>query len=215
MRNLAVVARLAIAAVAGEDDDIAFVALTDGSLHGNRVYDAAVEHWLAVDLHDFAHIGQRAGCLHDVEGTLRVVAFREIFGLPRLAVGHNHFVDRRTMEKRVEIEREQLVGQTVVEQVGIEDAAFCQQVAQADVVVLLHHVDVRITRASGLSADVRHAVAGACRHRHDVGELHAMLHEGIEHPAREDAAHAAAFEYQTCLAIYLYHTDMGIISLQR
>ena len=208
-------ARLAIAAVAGEDDDVALVALTDGSLHGNRVNDAAVEHRFAVDLHDFADIGQRARCLHDVERTLRVMAFREIFGLPRLAVGHNHFVDRRTMEKRIEVEREQLVGQAVIEQVGIEDAAFCQQVAQADVVVFLHHVDVRIARASGLSADVRHAVAGACRHRHDVGELHTMLHKSIEHPAREDAAHAAAFEYQTCFVINLHHPDMGKIWLQR
>ena len=46
------------------------------------------------------------------------------------------------MEERVEVEGEQLVGQSVVEQVGVEDAAFRQQVTQTDVIVLLHHIDV-------------------------------------------------------------------------
>ena len=176
----------------------------DAADDGDAVHDAAVEHRDAVDLGNLGHEGQRTAGLGNARQPLVVVTLRKIHGAPRAAVGSHHLKRGRVLLIRLIVEGNNLLGKTLVEDFRVEDATVDNEAAQRDVVVLLQHVDIRVAGAARLTTHIRQSVASACRHGDDIGEVHLVLHQRVEHARSEHATHASALEHQSCIGCNLH-----------
>ena len=121
---------------------------------------------------------------------------REVFGTPGETIGHYHLVECIGVEICVIVVGNQLVGKTVVEQLGVEYAALGNEVAHADIVVFHEHVDVGHTRPARLRTHIGKSVARSCRYGHNIAEPHAILHKCVKHATGEHSAHTSALKYQ-------------------
>ena len=103
------------------------MAQCDGSLHGDAVDDASVEHGRAVDIGDGGHEGEAGrGQGETVEAGWVARGLGEVVGTAREAVGRDHLEGEappRIAVVGVVVVGDQLVGEALVEQVGVEDAA--------------------------------------------------------------------------------------------
>ena len=213
MGNLVVTTLLAVATVTGEYQYVVLIPAFLGTAQGDAVDDATIEHGDSVDGDHLAHIRQTARRHHDVERTLTVVVLCEIHGAPSQTVGGDHLKVGRVLEVCIKVEGYQLVGEGIIEQLAVEDAPLGEQMSQPHIVVTGKKVDIGYARTTQLTAEVRHAVAGTSRDRHRIREIELMHHEGVEHTTGKHAAHAASFQYQSCLVVYC-HNHLTYICLQ-
>ena len=185
------------AAVARHDDHIGRIAHVDGTHHRDAVDDAAVEHRYAVDIGNTRHVRQRRRRLNNGRQPAGIVLLSEIAGAAGETVGGHHLERSGILPIRLVVEGDYLVGETLIEDVGVEDAALGEETLQRDIAVLTEHVDVRIAGATRLAAHIAQSVAGTCRHGDDVWEVEVVLHKGVEHARGEHPAHASALEHQS------------------
>ena len=193
----AVVRGVAVAPVACQNDDVESVARSDGPLDRYGVDDASVEHRFAVDIRDGAYVGQAARSPCQLDETLRVARLGEVAGSARAAIRRDDLEHLSAPEVRLEIERQQLVRHPVVDGLLVKDAVLLPQVAEADVVEPVEHVDICLLRAATLAADIGQPVARPGRHADAISEVDAPVEQVVEHAAGEDAAHPAALQYKS------------------
>ena len=190
-----------VAAVARGHYHVEGMARGDGALDGDAVHDAAVEHRFAVHVHDGADKGQTTRSLGNLDEALAVAALGEVARLARAGTRGDHLEGGRIPEAGIVVEGQDLVGQAVVHELAVEDAALGDEVFQADVLVFLEHVNVALLGPPALLADIRKAIAGPRRNAHGIVEIDMVVEEIVKHTAGEDTAHSPAFKDESRLFI--------------
>lgn len=193
--SLDVHGRSAVTAVAGENNHVEAVSRVERALYGDGIDDAAVKHRRVVHLDDGADERHAAGGLDDVKEAFLVFLLAEIVGPSGPAVGRDHLKSAGMLEVGVVVEGQDFVGNRIVHEFLVQDAALAPYMPEADEVVFLHQVDAGHLGASALMADVGNAVAGAGGNCNAVGEIYVVVEQVVECAAGEDAAHSAAFQH--------------------
>ena len=196
-RKIKVLIRLAIALIACQDQDQPIAALLERVPDRNSVANASIHHRHAIHISDRAKDRQRARGLADRQQTIPVPLLLQIFGLARQAIAHHHLESLRRLEEGVIIERIIALRINIENVIQINIPPASQEMAPADVIVMLQQVDVAETRAAALSRDIRDAITRSCRDTDRIGKTDAMIHKAIEHADGEDAAHAASLQNQS------------------
>ena len=130
--------------------------------------------------------------------------FGEILGTPRQTVGCNHLKVGCMLEKLIVIERNELVGETIIQQFLIQDTSLGEQITQAQIIVLAQEINVGKARTTGLARNVAHAIACPCRNGNHIMKIKLVLHKSVEHTTGKHASHASSFKNQACISINLH-----------
>ena len=189
------------ATITRHDHHIGRIAPVDGTHHWDGIDNAAIEHGDPIDRGDLRHIRQRTRGLDDSRQSGGILFLGEVFGTSCQTVGGHNLIGGGILTISLVVERHNLIGEALVEDVRIEDAPLRDQTLQGDIAILLQEVDIGVTGTTGLTAHIRQAVAGASGDCHHIGEVKIVLHKRIKYPRMPPPSNTSPVFLLICINI--------------
>ena len=196
----AVLGRLAVALLAGEDDHIAVISLVHHELQRDAVGQAAVEQEASAHLHGLGHHRHRCRSPDPLKEVVVDVFQPLIDAFTGVHVEADRIALHGRVLKDVVVKHVVVGGHQLVSEISIIVVAGLQQRHDAAVALVAGKAHVVAQGTAPLARLVVAAECDACRNAHHAVEIDAILHEHVKDAAGVHAAHATSLEHDTSLS---------------